>query len=343
MFLKKLFKSNKDYNHYLAKGDRYLADERFADARNAYGEALEKIGANGDAALAEIEAIRQKIALTGNMLGRLNLVEAEYALASGDRKKAGEHLHIIMALADDADLREKSEKLQAIVDSGDPETLQAKSEQNCNSCEANGSETGNDDLHAMDENISSEDRLALFFQTLPGDLPVRYAGMGKEFARGCLHNLQGDGVGALRIFEELAVDADHDILNYEKAILYFHNGDSGNCEQLLIKAIGLNPLNPLCSIGLAQLYTELGRVPEALQVLERMISNDLLPEQASLMQGDLYALLENESQAVECYSKLLTSPKFASEAAERIVPLLERQGRSEEAAYLARKFKKGCC
>lgn len=51
MFLKKLFNFGKDYNHYLEKGDRYLADERFADARNAYGEALEKIEASGEAAL----------------------------------------------------------------------------------------------------------------------------------------------------------------------------------------------------------------------------------------------------------------------------------------------------
>ena len=55
MFLKKLFKFGKDYNHYLEKGDRYLADERFADARNAYGEALEKIEASGEATPSRIE------------------------------------------------------------------------------------------------------------------------------------------------------------------------------------------------------------------------------------------------------------------------------------------------
>ena len=194
----------------------------------------------------------------------------------------------------------------------------------------------------MDDNITGEDRLALYFQTLPGDLPERYAGMGEEFARGCLLNLEGDGEGALRVFEELSADTENDILDYEKAILYYHNGDSGKCEQLLIKAIALNPVNPLCSIGLVHLYTETGREPEALQVLERMISSDLIPEQATLMQGDLYALLEDESNAVESYSRLLTSPRFAREAAERIVPLLERQGRTEEAAYLAKKYAKGC-
>jgi len=343
MFLKKLFNFGKDYNHYLEKGDRYLADERFADARNAYGEALEKIEASGEAALPRIEAVRQKIALTGNMLGRLNLVEAEHALSSGDRKKAGEHLRIIMDLADDATLRENSERLLAVLGSEAPEVAHVNAVHNCGSCEGRGAETGNDDQHGTEDNITGEDRLALYFQTLPGDLPERYAGMGEEFARGCLLNLEGNGEGALRVFEELSADTENDILNYEKAIIYYHNGDSGKCEQLLIKAIGLNPVNPLCNIGLAQLYTEIGRGPEALQVLERMISSDLIPEQARMMQGDLYTLLQDESNAIESYSRLLTSPKFAREAAERIVPLLERQGRTEEAAYLAKKFAKGCC
>ncbi|HKZ16270.1 MAG TPA: tetratricopeptide repeat protein [Geobacteraceae bacterium] len=343
MFLKKLFNFGKDYNHYLEKGDRCLADERFADARNAYGEALEKIEASGEAALSQIEAVRQKIALTGNMLGRLNLVEAEHALSSGDRKKAEEHLRIIMDLADDATLRENSERLLAVLGSEAPEVANVMAVRNCGSCEGAGAETGNDEQHGMDDNISREDRLALYFQTLPVDLPERYAGMGEEFGRGCLLNLEGNGEGALRVFEELSADTENDILDYEKAILYFHKGDSGKCEQLLIKAIGLNPVNPLCNIGLVQLYTEIGREPEALQVLERMISSDLIPDQARLMQGDLYTQLQDESNAIESYSRLLTSPKFAREAAERIVPLLERQGRTEEAAYLAKKYAKGCC
>jgi tetratricopeptide (TPR) repeat protein len=343
MFLKKLFNFSKDYNHYLEKGDRYLADERFADARNAYGEALEKIEASGDAALSRIEAVRQKIALTGNMLARLNLVEAEHALPIGDREKAEEHLRIVMDLADDATLRENSERLLAELGSEAPEVASVIAVHNCGSWEEKGAETGYEDQHGMDDSITREDRLALYFQTLPGDLPERYAGMGEEFARGCLLNLEGNGEGALRVFEELSTDTENDILNYEKAILYFHSGDSGKCEQLLIKAIGLHPANPLCHIGLVHLYTEIGRIPEALQVLERMISSDVIPEQARLMQGDLYTQLREESNAVESYSSLLTSPKFAREAAERLVPLLERQGRTEEAAYLAKKFGKGCC
>jgi len=342
MFLKKLFNFSKDYNHFLKKGDKYLADERFADARNAYGDALEKLEASGEADISRIEAVRRKIALTGNMLGRMNLVEAEHALSGGDGKKAEEHLRIILELADDETLRENAERLLAGPGFEAPDAAPVKAVTNCAGCVGEEVASGNDDLHVTDDSISREDRLALYFQTLPGDLPERYAAMGEEFGRGCLLNLEGDEEGALGVFEELSADTENDILCYEKAILYFHSGDTGTCEQLLLKALDLNPVNPLSNIGLVQLYTEIGRAPEALKVLERMIASDVVPEQARLMQGDVYTLLQDEANAVESYSQLLTSPRLAKEAAERIVPLLVSQGRSEEAAYLVKKFTKSC-
>jgi tetratricopeptide (TPR) repeat protein len=343
MFLKKLFNFRKDYTHYLEKGDRYLADERFAEARIAYGEALEKLEAGGGADPSRMDTVQRKIALTGNMLGRLNLVEAEHAIAGGDRKKAGEHLQIIMDLADDPVLRGEAERLLDSLDCATPEAEHATAVHGCVDCGEQDAEKDSDDRQVPEDSITGEDRLDLYFQTLPGDLPERYAGMGEEFARGCLLNLEGNGEGALRIFEGLSADRENDILNYEKALLHYHKGDLESCEQLLIRAIDLNPANPLCHIGLVQLYTEIVRAPEALQLLERMIAGDVVPEQARLMQGDLYTLLKDESNAVESYSRLLTSPKYSKEAAERIVPLLVKQGRTEEAAYVAKKFAKGCC
>ncbi|MEA5112787.1 MAG: hypothetical protein VB050_02070 [Geobacteraceae bacterium] len=341
MFLKKLFGFGKDYSHYLEKGDKYLADERFADARNAYGEALEKLEASEGADLSRIEAIRRKIAHTGNMLGRLNLTEAEHAVSAGDRKKAGEHLNIIMELADDPTLREEAERLQKELGSGSPGESQSEEALDCSSCGGNEVEHEDEDQQGMEVGIAGADRVALYFHTLPGDLPDRYAEMGEEFARGCLYNLEGNGEEALRVFENLAANTENDILDYEKAIIHFHNGDSVKCEELLLKAIGINPANPLCRIGLVQLYSEIGRVREALQVVERMIEADLEPDQARMMQGELYTLLNDELNAIESYSKLLSSPKYAREAAERLVPLLQRQGRTEEAAFLAKKFARG--
>jgi len=343
MFLKKLFGFGKDYNHYLEKADKYLAAERFADARIAYGEALEKLEASDAAVAYQIGPVRQKIALTGNMLGQLNLVEAEYALSSGDRKKAEEHLRIILELADDATLRENAQKLLTGLDAVVPDAPLGTAVPACTSCGEQGAEAGNGDIPDLTGAISREDRLALYYQTLPGDLAERYAAMGEEFARGCLLNLEGDGEGALRVFEGLSAGRDSDILDYERAILYFHQGATEKCEQLLLQASSLNPANALCQIGLVHLYAETNREPEALLVLERMIERNLLPEQALLMQGDLYLQMQDESKAVESYSRLLTSPALAKDAAIRIIPLLQNQGRGKEAEFLAKKYAKGCC
>lgn len=342
MFLKKLFNFSKDYKHYLDKGEKFLADERYADARDAFGEALERIGGNGDGDPPLIAAIREKIAVSGNMLGRLNMAEAEHAINCGDGKKARDHLLIVLELADDKELRNRSAELLAGLDSETPITVQANSAHSCGGCKGGEGEALHEG-HGMDETIPMEDRLALYFHSLPEDLPERYAGMGELFAQGCLRKLEGDENEALRIFEELSDEQCNDILDYEKAIIYYHRGDTGKCEELLNKAIDSNKLNSLCYIGLVHLYTDCGRVPEALPVLERMIEGGLMLEQARLMQGDLYILLGDETNAIGSYTALLSSPKAAREAAERIVPILEKQGRSEEAAYLAKKFAKGCC
>lgn len=341
MFLKKLFKFGRDYRHYLEKADSCMAAEQYADARNAYLDALERLGDCADPSLPS--NIRQKIAMAGDMLGRLNLVEAEHALAVGNRKKAEEHLQIIMDLAEDSNLRETAERMLSAPAAETAGAVPMEAIRGCVSCgvSANGADT--DDHAEADDSISGEDRLTLHFQTLPGDLPERYAGMGEKFARGCMLNLQGDGAGALRVFEELSPDVENDILDYEKAILYFQRGEADSCERLLVKALGLNPGNPLCNIGLVQLYTETGRESEALEVLARMIASGVVPEQAMLMQGELYSLLGDEAHAIESYSKLLAAPQYAREAAVRIIPLLQGQGRDQEAAYLVKKFAKGCC
>ncbi len=343
MFLKKLFGFGKDYNHYLEKGDQYMADEQYAHARNSYEDALEKLEAGGGAERSQVESIQQKIAQTGNMLGRLNLVEAEHAISGGDSKKAEEHLNLILELAVSAELRAKSKELLASLAKEPIQVVPAMPSKSCGSCKSGTVAAETYDLHEPDESMSGEDRLSLFYHALPEDLPERYAAMGEEFANGCLMKLVGDTVEALRIFEGLAKYQDNDILNYEMAILHYENGDLERSEQLLLKAVGLNALNPLCNMGLVHLYGETGRVGEALQLLDRMVKSDVMPEQATMMQGDLHVALQDESSAVESYSKLLAAPKFAKEAAERIISILQKQGRDEEAKFLFKKYAKGCC
>jgi len=342
VFLKKLFGFNKDYRYYLEKGDRYLHEERYADARDAFAEAMQKMAESDAEDVSVGSLLREKFAETGNRLGELNLSEAEHALNNGDHKKAEDHLRIVTELAEDAALREKAEKILAGLVSESPRKKINDANHSCFSCRDDSAQTTHES-HAVDAQLAAEDRFSLYIHTLPGDLAERYAGLGEKFAHGCLLNLDGDGEGALKAFAELSVEAGNDILDYEIAIIYYRKGDLINCERLLRRAIELNGLNPLCHLGIVQLLVETDRVAEAIPFLERMINADILPDQARLMLGDVYLLLEDETRAVEIYSQVLSSPKHAREAAEKLIPLLERQGRPEEAAYLAKRFMKGCC
>jgi tetratricopeptide (TPR) repeat protein len=343
VFLKKLFTFSKDYSYYLEKGDRYLSEERFADARDAFAEALEKINRVENSDISIKNSIRDKFVECGNRLGWLNLGEAGHALNNGDMKKGEEHLRIVLELAEEPALREKAEKMLAGAGAGSAGPGKSEAAHSCASCTGEHGEADQDEGHGTDQTMHVEDRFALYIHPLPEDLPKRYAEMGEKFARGCILNMDGDADGALREFDELSRSGENDILDYEKAIIYYHKGDSRKCEELLKKALAFNGLNPLCHISLVQLYTEGGRGEEAVPVLERMISTDLIPDQARLMLGDVYLLLQDGKRAEDCFKQLLSAPGVARQAAERLIPLLEKQGRSEEAAYLAKKFAKGCC
>lgn len=340
MFFKKLF--TKDYRHYLEKGEKFFQEERYADARSAFFEALQKLDSCGCEADSLQGMIRQKLAESGDRLGALNLAEAEHALQSGNVAKAGDHLLLVMELAEDVTLREKAERLLKTMDAEAaaerPNTLR----HSCAGC-SEDSGKNSQESHITDEHLATEDRYELYLQTLPADLPERYAGLGEKFAYGYLLNRDGDSKSALKVFEELAADGENDILCYEMALLHYRDGNLAKCEELLQKALRLNGMNPLCYFGLVQLLCETGRTAEAVPLLDHMIRVQLLADQARLMLGDVYLLLEDEDLAMENFSKLVASPNLGREAAQRLIPLLERHGRQDDAVYLAKRFAHGCC
>lgn len=340
MLFKKLLNIKKDYRYYLEKGEKYLADDRYAEARDSFSDALEMIGDAGDQSLTA--SIREKYEEAGNRLGDLNLTEAEHAVRSGDIGKAEEHLRMVLELAKDSSIRERAEKVLAETVSGNPQEILGREIDSRAACKG-ALEEEDHEPNGFDEGMGAEDRLALYFHSLPGDLPERCAAMGEKFARGCILNLDGDKEGALLLFEEISAEGENDILDYEMAIIYYHMGKTARCEELLLRSIELNALNPLCHIGLVHLYTDTGRHSMALPVLEGMIEKGIVPEQALIMLGETHAMLGDEINAIESYSRLLPSPRFGVEAAGRIIPLLEKNGRLEEASYLKKRFAKGCC
>jgi len=340
MFFKKLF--NKDHLYYIEKGDKDLRDERYADARDAFSQAIWKLGECGEDSAPLRASIQEKLTETGNRLGSLNFTEAEYAIHNGEIKKAGDHLALVLELAQDESLREKAAGLlEGLIVESSP---QGPKEDNhsCSGCAKDAGEISQES-HAGDDQLAKEDRFELFIQTLPGDLPKRYAALGAKFTHGYLLVHDGEDEAALKIFEELRAVEEDDILDYELALIHYRHGNPEKCERLLRRAIELNDLNPLCYFGLVQLLAETGRIAETMPFLELMLERDLLPDQARLLLGDAYLMLEDENNATDCYTQVLSSPNYAKEAAGKLIPLLEKNGRAEDAGYLAKKFIKGCC
>lgn len=334
---------NRDYRYYLNQGKKYLAAERYAEAHTAFCEALEKIAACDkvdDAAL--VAEAKDGITLTGNKLGEINLEEAHYAIQSGDLGKAREHILLVKQLAEDVSTREKAEILLRSITENSPDLPAATPSHGCASC--NGvSHKAVENSDVSDEHLSPVDKFYLAIQTLPPELAHRYADLGEKFAYAYLSAHGGEEDRALELFQELNGAGENDIYHYEISLIRYGKGDMFRCEQHLQRALALNGANSLCWLALAQLHADTGRFEEALQVLEQMTVNGYLPDQARTLQGDIYQGIGEVDKSIDCYTALLASPGTARIAAERLVPLLESQGRSSEAEFLFKKYLKGCC
>lgn len=331
----------RDCRYYMDKGAISLQAERYAEARDAFAEALAKLdGTAPDAVPLELE-IRAKAAVAGNRLAALNIEEARYLLSRGEQAKASEHLDLAVALAEDGTIREMAEQLHHELSSRQTEMVPIQTKNACAGCTPGAAESAENN-EVADDQLSAADRFHLLVQPLPGNLAERYERLGEKFAKGYLLANSGETATALDLFTELQTAGENDILLYEIALLRYREGDLATCEELLRRALILHDVNPLCHVALVHLLTETGRFAEASKILKTMIVQEILPDQARMMLGDVYIELGDEPKAIATYSEILQSP-FGREAAGKLVPLLEKCGRLEEAAYLHKRFRKGCC
>jgi predicted Zn-dependent protease len=191
--------------------------------------------------------------------------------------------------------------------------------------------------------MDEEQQFHLLVNTLPYPLPERYESMGREFASAYLlaHDEQLEAAHAL--YKRLLNENENDIILYELAVLEYRAGNRAGCEKYLDRAVKLNNSNPLCYLTLSQLYAESKRFPEAVSVLKFMIEREYLSEQASVMLGDVYIAQGDTEGAIEVFSRGLQIPALKKVAAERLVAILGALNRTEEAAFIAKSYLKGCC
>lgn len=333
----KLFK--KDSKYFIERGDRYFSEKRFAEARHEYSEALQRFD-NGSAELHS--HVKNRLNASNNELARMNLIEAEHSLQRGDLSKSIEHAELALHLAEDDTLRGNAKNFVNKVTSISPEVAIEHPSHSCSGCNPlhKGVEA-NDDFN--NDFLSLGEQFELLIQPLPGNLPERYRQMGEKFAYAytAVHDDRVDE--GVKIFKELAKTVSSDILTYEIAIIDFRNGNLTECENGLKLAIALNKDNPLSYLGLVQLMVETDRLLEAIPILELMIRDGHLEDQATIMLGDILYMIGNHQAALDRYISALDFPAAAKAAAQKAAPLLEELGRPEDARQLAKRYLKGCC
>ncbi|WP_232279002.1 tetratricopeptide repeat protein [Geotalea uraniireducens] len=340
MLFNKLFQKN--YRYYMEQGDKFLQEGRFADAKYSYGEAIDKIDTTNDAGKADMLRLQNKIIIVNDGLADLNLLEAEHAINCNDRSKAEDHLLLVMELAEDVTIREKAGKLLENLTVQNHSTNLINNNNGCFGCKSSAEELS-ENSHVSDDQLSMEDRFELLIHTLPAPLPERYAALGKKFACAYLLIHDGDDVKALQILEELLSENENDILLYEAALIKYRCGEIIDCERFLRQAISINPSNSLCYLGLVQLLIDSDRLHEVIPVLNHMIEFGLLSDQALVLLGDVYVMIGDDLKAIDNFSKALSSPGVARGAAEKLVSLLKKHDRVEEAAYISKRYLKACC
>ncbi len=341
-FLKNLF-GGKDPRTHLDKGNRLLAEGRYAEARYCYADALERLGGD-DVALREEIMARQGEA--GELLAVINLDEAERCLGDGDFAKAVDHLELAGEFAVTPDSCSRVELLTRRMAVSQPVSSgSTESEAACGSC-AGGSCTPvaveAPAATASDGHLSPEERFELMTAALPDDLPRRYRGLGGRFAQAYLLSHDGDDAAAEGILAAITIPASQDIILYERALIRHRQGDTNECELLLRQALGINGRNPLCCLALVDLCVATGRFGMGVDLLDAMIAAKLLPAEALMMKGDIQEHQGMDLPALDSYAILLETP-YKKEAATKIIPILEKLGRSDEARQLFTQYVKGCC
>jgi thioredoxin-like negative regulator of GroEL len=181
----------------------------------------------------------------------------------------------------------------------------------------------------------------LLIQQLPHEMYERYANLGEEFAAMYVAASENRHNDALRLLEDWYSGSCRDIYCYEKGMMLFRLGQADKAEACLREAIEGNGANSLAHLGLALMLVEGRRLPEAGKQLEAMMSAGMLAEQSRLLRAEVHLLAGETDQAIDMYSGLLDTPS-ARVAAERLHDVLVQCGRNNDAAYIVKRYLRGC-
>lgn len=320
----------------LAKGDRCMASDSFFDARTYYEDGLHRSPGG------ELEAVFiERIAAANLRLAERNLYEAEFAHSHGDFAKAVDHLELVKTLTHDPAVRGKADLLLREYAEKDSRQDEPAAVPSCNSC-GGSSECAPSESDTADHSLSLSEYYELLIQQLPADQRQRYAGLGEDFAYAFIAASRDDHQEALSALERCGEAVPGDIYSYEKGKLLHRLGNDDDAEQQLRTAITLNSSNALAWLNLALVLREGNRFPDAITVIEAMVSGQIMPEEALLLRADIFEVTGDHESAVNLYVELLQTP-YARSAAEKLYGLLQELGRQDDAAAIFKKYLNKSC
>lgn len=337
--------SKKSSDDFLKKGDALFHAQRYFEAREQYEDGLrvhvEKNRGNESDATATL--LRSKVADANRELARINIGEAEYAISRGNMPKAVEHLELAISLTDDGPIHLQCRELLARCAGQTAEPLPTHPSlhsSGCGTC-VSGDDAAHPHAGGNAADLSLQDHYDLLIRQLPAEMYSRYATLDESFKVMYLAACNDEHENALNLLEEWYKSDSEDIYWYEKGMLLHRLGRDRDAETCLGKAFRCDSANPLPRLGLALLFRHELRFPEAAELLDALISDGMIIEQARLLRGDVAEHSGDIEGAIERYGMLL-STSLARPAAERLYDILIHSGRTREAANVQKKFLGGC-
>lgn len=323
----------------MAKGDRYMESDSFFEARTCYVDGMGLCSGNDGDNLKALFSERIDAANLG--LAERNLFEAECAYARGDTDKAIDHLELVKTLTYDQTIREKAEIL--LLDYSQ-RTSDLSEQINVSSCASCAGSSGSECTDSMlsDDSLSPLEYYELLIQQLPVEQYQRYAGLGEDFAYAYIAASRDEHLEALSGLDNCLDKLPRDIYLYEKGKVLHRLGKDHEAEQHLRTAVQLNGANSLAWINLALVLRESNRFEDALKIIEIMVTEQIMPEQALLLRADILEANGDHEAAVNQYVELLQTP-VARAAAENLYGILLEIGRQSDAAVIFKKYLNKSC
>lgn len=324
----------------MAKGDRYMESDSHFDARTCYEDGLRLCKDDGESAALKAQ-FGERIERANRGLAERNIEEAEGAYARGDVKKAIDHIDLVKTLTYDVLLREKAERLRSsFVTPEDEEPAPARAS-SCSSCSgsSHGESSGSP---PPDDSLPLGEYYELLIHQLPEELYHRYAGLGEEFAYAYVAASRDDHREALARLDGCAASLPPDIYRFEKGKLLHRLGNDREAEAQLRASIQLNGAHSLARMTLTLVLSESGHFQEALIMIDAMVAEGILPEQALLLRADIFEATGDHEAAINQYVELLQTP-YARVAAEKLYVILMTVGRQNDAAVIFKKYLNKSC